>query len=198
MTIIFDSETTGLILDYKINPSEFDKFPRIIQLAWVIFDETGKEVKRVCKLIKPEGWVIPREEFFIKNGYSTERSEAEGFPIFEVLTEFVQDRLKAHYQVAHNINFDAKIIRAEMFRMGLIDIEFKAKKVCTMNKSTKYCQIPAKNGKKGVKFPTLTELHNKLFNAGFESAHDAGSDVDACARCFFELMRLKVIELDKI
>ena len=44
------------------------------------------------------------------------------------------------------------------------------------------------------KWPTLTELHQKLFNKGFGEAHDAAYDVDATARCFFELCRLRVIQ----
>ena len=38
------------------------------------------------------------------------------------------------------------------------------------------------------------ELHQKLFGEGFGDAHDAAYDVSATARCFFEMVRLKVIE----
>jgi DNA polymerase III epsilon subunit-like protein len=194
MYIVFDTETTGLPRNYSAPAEDVDNWPRIIQISWALFDESGNQVKRICKLIKPEGWEIPKEEFWIKNGYSTEKSLAEGVPLKEVLEEFVQDRLASHYAIAHNLSFDAKIIRAEMIRAGL-NIEFTAKKVCTMQKSTSYCQIPKASGR-GAKWPTLTELHNKLFQTDFEGAHDAGADVDACAKCFFELIRLNVITLD--
>lgn len=195
MFIVFDTETTGLPKNYSAPAEDVENWPRIIQLAYSLFDEQGKQIKRVCKLIKPDGWEIPKEEFWLKNGYSQEKSLAEGEPLKLILEEYVQDRLNSHYAIAHNLNFDTKIIRAEMIRAGL-KIEFTAKKICTMMKSTSYCKIPAQNGRKGVKWPTLTELHNKLFNCDFEGAHDAGSDVDACAKCFFELLRLKVITLD--
>lgn len=195
MYIIFDTETTGLPKNYNASAEDVDNWPRIIQLAYSLYDETGQQIKRVCKLIKPDGWVIPREEFWLKNGYSTEESLEKGLPIKEVLEEYVEDRLKCHYAIAHNMNFDSKIVRAEMVRLGL-KTEFTAKKVCTMMKTISYCNLPQTNGRKGKKFPTLTELHQKLFNMGFVGAHDAGNDVDACAKCFFELLKLQVITLN--
>jgi len=81
-----------------------------------------------------------------------------------------------------------------MIRMGL-NVEFTAKKICTMNKTTKFCNIPKAKGN-GAKWPTLTELHKTLFGVEFEGSHDAGNDVDACAKCFFECVKLGVIELN--
>lgn len=193
--MVFDTETTGLPKNYNASAEDVDNWPRVIQLAYAIFDSQQQLVKRVCKLIKPEGWVIPREEFWLKNGYSTEESLEKGVPFKEVLEEYVQDRLNSNYVIAHNMNFDSKIIRAEMVRAGMT-VEFTAKKVCTMMKTITYCNVPYPSGKPGKKFPSLTELHNKLFETGFVGAHDAGADVDACAKCFFELLHRKVIVLD--
>ena len=58
--------------------------------------------------------------------------------------------------------------------------------------SEKFCKIP---GKYGYKWPTLSELHLKLFDFDFEGAHDALLDVKACAKCLFELERKKVVHL---
>lgn len=219
MYIVFDTETSGLPKQYNASAEDVDNWPRVIQLCWALYDESGNLVKRVSKLIKPDGWRLMTTEeaykdaiqrgkspedaekgktFWIDNGYSNEKLHAEGVPMSEVITEYIEDRLKCHFAIAHNLSFDSKIMRAEMVRAGLNHIEFTAKKICTMMKSTKHCQIPALNGRNGVKWPTLTELHKKLFGTNFEGAHDAGADVDACAKCFFELLRLKVIELDKI
>ena len=52
------------------------------------------------------------------------------------------------------------------------------------------CQIPGGRGGK-FKLPTLTELHQFLFNTPFGEAHNATADVEATTRCFFELVRLK-------
>jgi DNA polymerase-3 subunit alpha len=50
------------------------------------------------------------------------------------------------------------------------------------------------------KFPTLSELHQALFEQPFAEAHNATADVEATTRCFFELVRNEVfttIELQK-
>ncbi len=192
--IVFDTETTGLPLNYKAPVEDLNNWPRVIQLAYSLFDKNHNLIKKVCTLIKPDGWVIPNEKFWIDNGYSQEKSLLEGTLFKEVLQEYIEDRLKCKYAIAHNINFDSKILRAEMFRYGFKQ-EFEGKKICTMMKSTNYCQIPNAKGN-NTKWPNLTELHNHLFKAGFQGAHDAGADVEACAKCFFELINRKVIVLD--
>lgn len=73
-------------------------------------------------------------------------------------------------------------------------------KICTMKESTAYCKIPNKPDKNGrvrggAKWPTLQELHSKLFGSEFEAAHDAMADITATKDCFFELVRLGVIQL---
>ena len=60
------------------------------------------------------------------------------------------------------------------------------------DEGTAYCAIPGGRGGK-FKWPTLTELHQKLFGEGFGDAHDAAYDVAATARCFFEMVRFGVI-----
>ncbi len=59
-----------------------------------------------------------------------------------------------------------------------------------MQATTNYCRLP---GPYGYKWPTLQELHMKLFQESFEDAHHALVDVRACARCYFELKRLKAM-----
>lgn len=49
-------------------------------------------------------------------------------------------------------------------------------------------------GKPG-KWPTLTELHVKLFECEFEGAHDALDDVKAMVNCFFELKKRGIINI---
>src|SRR5690625_4710515 len=53
------------------------------------------------------------------------------------------------------------------------------------------CQLPGGRGGR-FKLPTLTELHEFLFNEKFEEAHNATADVEATTRCFFELIRRRV------
>ena len=60
-------------------------------------------------------------------------------------------------------------------------------KLCTMKSTIKFVAAPASWG--GFKFPKLEELHMKLFNENFEGAHDAFNDLNATARCLFELKK---------
>jgi DNA polymerase III subunit epsilon len=59
-----------------------------------------------------------------------------------------------------------------------------------MQAATSYCQIPEPYG---YKWPTLEELHKKLFNQPFAGAHQALADVRACVRCYFELKQRNVL-----
>lgn len=59
------------------------------------------------------------------------------------------------------------------------------------------CQIPGGRGGK-FKLPTLTELHEFLFNQPFAEAHNATADVEATARCFFELIRKRQYPAEKL
>ena len=61
-----------------------------------------------------------------------------------------------------------------------------------MQTTTNFCQIP---GPYGYKLPTLTELHQKLFDTLFNGTHDALCDVSACAKCFFELKKRGVLKI---
>lgn len=59
-----------------------------------------------------------------------------------------------------------------------------------MQNSTNYCRIP---GNYGYKWPTLSELHKKLFGRDFLNAHDAFADIDATEKCFWEMRNLGLI-----
>ena len=143
-------------------------------------------------IIKPNGFIIPESASKI-HGITTQKARAEGTDLLPVLIEFAEDVKKADLIVAHNMNFDNKIVAAELLRNNIVHQLFSTPKICTMINSTKYCKIPRFSG--GYKWPNLKELHKKLFDCNFENAHDALSDVKACAKCFFELKKLDIIKL---
>jgi len=93
--------------------------------------------------------------------------------------------------IAHNMSFDYNILGAEMIR-GNKRANKKVTRVCTMQSTIDFCQLP---GKYGYKFPKLEELHTKLFGVNFDGAHDAFADTMACGKCFFELLRRGIIKL---
>ena len=66
-----------------------------------------------------------------------------------------------------------------------------------MKLSVDYCQIPGGRGG-GFKYPSLTDLHQKLFGEVFAEAHNASADVEATTRCFLELLRKEIISFEDI
>ena len=200
MYLFFDTETVGLAKNFKAPASDLDNWPRVTQLAWQIYDDNGKLISERSELIKPDGWTIPTVEeltaagnknpnFFVENNMSTERCEKYGVRLIDILEDFVEQVGASEYLVAHNMSFDDKVIGAEMIRSKL-SFSAEPKKLCTMKESTDYCKIKTSWG---YKWPSLTELHQKLFNEGFDKAHDALADVNAVSKCFFELKERKVI-----
>ncbi|MGB1450701.1 MAG: DNA polymerase III subunit alpha, partial [Marinirhabdus sp.] len=59
------------------------------------------------------------------------------------------------------------------------------------------CKIPGGRGGK-FKLPTLTELHQFLFDRPFAEAHNATADVEATTRCFLELLRRRVFTAEEL
>ena len=188
--LVFDTETNGKIADFNASPKDFEKFPRITQIAWAKFHLGDKPTRQGTQstLIFPDGWTIPVEPFFMENNMNDERCRNEGLAIKGVLKLLCEDIEKADVIVAHNMNFDLRIVAAEMNRLGL-SCANKPRKVCTMLSSAKYCNLPK------FKWPKLEELHTKLFGHFNIKAHDALGDVLATADCFFELVKLGVIKL---
>lgn len=119
MYIFFDTETESLPKDYKGKMSDVENWPRITPSAWAKYDANRNLVSYACHLIKPDGWSIPKERFFIDNNMSTERCEAEGLPISGVLTDFINAMTDCEYMIAHNLAFDYPIVGAEMIRASL-------------------------------------------------------------------------------
>jgi DNA polymerase-3 subunit alpha len=191
MFLIFDTETTGLPKNFKAPVSDSDNWPRMVQLAWQLHDNFGKLLSAKNYIIKPDGYEIPMGVSKI-HGITTERAERDGYDLSVVLEELKADLKGTQYNVGHNIEFDINIVGAEFFRLGIDnDLDQKAA-IDTMKSSVNFCGIPGGRGG-GFKFPKLTDLHIKLFGEGFGDAHDAAYDVDATARCFFGLIKNRVI-----
>jgi DNA polymerase III epsilon subunit-like protein len=192
MYLFFDTETTGLPKSWKAPVSDLGNWPHIVQIAWALFDENGTPIAFCDHIIKPEGFVIPSNVTAI-HGISTERALKEGRPAAEVLREFSSAVHGAARLIAHNLDFDEKMVRVELLRHGMPDLLQSVpahQKICTMKSSTGFCKIP---GPYGNKWPKLSELHIKLFDMDFEDQHNAAADVLCCAKCFFELKRRAIL-----
>ncbi|MBR9756812.1 MAG: DNA polymerase III subunit alpha [Algicola sp.] len=188
MYLIFDTETTGLPKRWDAPITDTDNWPRAIQIAWQLHDEMGRCVEHQDYLIQPEGFNIPYDAEKI-HGISTELAQEQGVPLVEVLEKFHVAISKAKFIVGQNVGFDVNIMGCEFFREDVANTlqELPVLDTCTEH-TAQLCKIPGGRGGK-FKFPTLTELHEFLFNKPFAEAHNATADVEATTRCFLELIR---------
>lgn len=196
MYLIFDTETTGLPKNYNAPLSDSDNWPRCIQIAWQLHDTQGYLMEAKNLIIKPEGFDIPFNSVQI-HGITTERAMAEGLPLTEALEVFAKAVEQCTYIGGHNISFDLNIMGAEYFRLNQANVLEDKKWIDTKDESTDFCAIPGGKGGK-FKWPTLSELHNKLFGRPFSDAHNAAADVEATTRCFFALIKAGVIVREDI
>jgi DNA polymerase III epsilon subunit-like protein len=160
----------------------------------VIVDDAGREVSAVERIVKPDGFKIPHEAANI-HGITTEMARQDGVLLVEALVEFAAALESSKVVVAHNVDYDRPVIEAEFIRSGMKCLLGSKKLICTKDSSTNYCALP---GRYGYKWPTLDELHRKLFDAPMGAAHNALVDVRACMKCFFELENRGVISTSSL
>ena len=197
MYLIFDTETTGLPKRWNAPVTDTDNWPRCIQIAWQLHDAMGNLLEHQDYLVSPDGFDVPFEAEQI-HGISTALAQDQGLPLLEVLERFTAAVEKCHFVVGQNVGFDLNIMGAEFHRAGIENTLAQKPVLDTCTEQTAMmCQIPGGRGGK-FKLPTLTELHQHLFGAPFNEAHNATADVEATTRCFLELLRLKHYPLEKL
>jgi len=197
MYLIFDTETTGLPKRWDAPITDTNNWPRCVQIAWQLHDDMGKIIEHQDYLIKPEGYNIPYDAERI-HGISTELALEQGIALQEVLEKFNIALSKTKFIVGQNLGFDINIMGCELHRMG-IDSPMSSMPVldtCT-EVTASLLKLPGGRGGK-FKLPTLTELHNYLFQVPFAEAHNATADVEATSRCFLELIRLEIFTASEL
>ena len=197
MYLIFDTETTGLPKRWKAPITDTDNWPRCIQIAWQLHDDMGRCLEHQDFLIRPEGFNIPYDAEKI-HGISTELASEQGIDLADVLELFNIALSKTNFVVGQNVGFDLNIMGCEFHRLEIVSClnQLPILDTCT-EKTASMCQIPGGRGGK-FKLPTLTELHQFLFNKPFGDAHNATADVEATTRCFLELIRRQEFSIDQL
>ena len=190
MIIFFDTETSGLPRDWSAPAGDVANWPRLVQIGWLCCDDSGQTLQSQQYLIKPQGFKISPTAVDV-HGITTERALRDGVDLTPVLKEFSDALRTSRLVVAHNLDFDQHIVQAELIRAGLADAFAGKEGYCTMKNTADFCKLP---GKRGYKWPSLTELHRRLFGQPPEGIHSALADAEACKRCFFQLRELGVVE----
>ena len=198
MYLIFDTETTGLPKRWDAPITDSDNWPRCIQIAWQLHDDMGKLISHEDYLIQPDGFNIPYDAEKV-HGISTELAQEKGITLSLMLEKFNAALSQTKFIVGQNLKFDINIVGAEFHRLQIANLLSQLPVLDTCTEVTaSLLQLPGGRGGK-FKLPNLTELHQYLFNKPFAEAHNATADVEATARCFFELINRAVFtakELD--
>lgn len=194
MILFFDTETTGLPKNWKAPVTDLDNWPRLVQLAYLVYDFDGNLIHSCNEIVKPNGFTIPIDASKV-HGITTDIANQRGSKIEEVFELFFIHLKRAKVIVAHNMAYDEKIIGSELIRLGLENTLDTKEKICTMESTVDLCKI---DGPYGYKWPKLEELHRFLFKRDFEGAHDALADIQATAKCFWELKKLKLLNLPEL
>jgi DNA polymerase III epsilon subunit-like protein len=191
MYLVFDTETTGLPRSWRAPASDIHNWPRVVQVAWEAFDETDQMIESHAFIIRPDGFTIPADAERV-HGISTAYAQTHGVAIAQALDAFLESLENTQILIGHNISFDLSVIGAELHRVGKGSALQSKTHLCTMRNSTAFCGIP---GQYGYKWPTLTELHSKLFDEDVRETHDAVADAATCSKCFFELKRRGIVKI---
>jgi DNA polymerase-3 subunit alpha len=190
MFLIFDTETTGLPLRDNAPLSDFDNWPRAVQIAWQLHDDQGKLIEVKDYVIRPDGFDIPYNTAKF-HGITTAVAQEYGVDLAFAMEEFSKALAQTKFIVGHNLAFDNNILGCEYLRLAQDNLLAKYPVLDTGEDTRNYCQLPGGRGG-SFKMPKLIELHEKLFGHVFAEAHNAAADVEATARCFFEAVRLRV------
>lgn len=193
--LVFDTETTGLPLK-NATLNDLQSWPYIIQLSYILYDlDSNKICVSHDHIIKIPKNVNLTEKSVSMHGITMEKSQNEGISIDLALELFNICLNEANFIVAHNIEFDKKIIRVECLRNSIPFCVSDEKHIeyCTMKKSINLCNLKSKyqnyhDNSFKLKYPTLSELHFKLFKCNPIGVHNSFVDILICLRCFYKLI----------
>lgn len=192
MYLFFDVSANGKPKSWKGALDDPFNWPRMIHLSWLMYNKDRELIDSSDDIIKPEGFDIS-SEIEQKAQISREEAIENGVPIKDSLLKFKAALEKAEYVIAHNMKFNEAVVTSEFYRKNISHVLGACEKYCLMQEATWYCKLPSKTG--GYKWPTLQEVHAKVFGNRYANANNALGDVSACVVCFFALLDLEAIEL---
>lgn len=210
--LVFDVETTGLLPRKprgSIAPIPISEYPHIIQLSFALYDVNNKSlIRSYDSYVKMEKTVVIGEYVSKLTGITNEICNNKGNDIMDVLKNLHDAYTECDVIVAHNIDFDEKMVLVEIERnreqiinkapecMTLFNKLYEQvnglTRYCTMRKGTTLCNIMSTTSVAGrppsLKWPKLAELYAKLFTGEIvDGMHNSMVDVLACLRCYLQM-----------
>lgn len=189
MELFFDTETTGLPLKKR---SMFDDAqPYVCQLAYTLSDEDYIYGQFDALINLPETITEMPQKAYEAHHFSVSDCNEFGVPALTALLPFIKFAEIADTIVAHNIKFDSWLMMTMIGRYldeEMAEKVFAKKVYCTMNGTKDLLRLPTSWPSSDFKWPTLSELHNYLFDCDFDNAHNARYDVAATRKCYYKLV----------
>lgn len=114
------------------------------------------------------------------NGITDERLQAEGIPVEDALAIYADYIDQGWIIVAHNAQFDTKVMRGALRIAGMDDRFHTTLNVCTM----KACRAL------GIKPVNLQACYQHFYGEAFPDAHTSMADTRACLAVFRKLVQM--------
>lgn len=164
MYAVVDLETTGMRTSWH---------DRVLEIAVVRLDESGRTIDEWCTLVNPDRDLGPQEIHGIT------AAEARRAPRFADLAGQVAERLAGHTVVAHNLIFDAGFLTAEFAELGYqVPVE-PGRGLCTMRLAGHFLPTAARS----------LQACRSAAGLGRHRAHSARHDARAAAELFAFYLR---------
>jgi DNA polymerase III epsilon subunit-like protein len=183
--LFFDTETNGLPQSYDLPVTDLTNWPRLISIAWGLYDQTGTQLSEHYAIIKPDGyrWNPVAQRY---HRITPQLAAQQGIHLLDALEQLHPALQQADYWVGHNIDLDYGVIGAEYIRAQRINAGWTPSlplrpRLCTMEASSR---VTANH--QPVR---LDDLYRLLAKRPMKGLHDARADMKATAYCFFELKR---------
>jgi len=161
-TLVFDFETTGLTLHPR---ADLSKQPLAIEFGGIIIDDVGGIEEEVSMLINPGQ---PLDSTITKITGLTDE-DLKDAPSFKQLLPTFRRLLACDQVIAHNLPFDMQVLLHELQRAKATDIEFPARRRCTVQ------EFADEFGRR----MKLTELYEWVMGVPLAQTHRALDDVKA-------------------
>ena len=211
MIMVIDTETTGFPVKRSFNEyhhySCTEKYDnsRIVSFSYALYNKNGENLDSDNLLIKPcyNSKIL---EDSTKIHHITYKMLTDNGVSMTTLADILYEKLKnVSIIVGHNIQFDLNILKSELYRIKrneIIKQLIDKRDLCTMFYSCSVTKLSFPNSTKNndssyisYKPPSLPELFKFLFGMDLENAHQSNFDVINCAKCFFELVKRKIIKI---
>ena len=168
---VVDVETTGL------SPGQHH---RVIEVAVVHLDASGRRVDEWCTLVNP------RRDLGAQRVHGISAADARRAPEFAGIAGELAARLAGRVLVAHNLSFDLRFLRAEFARLGH---ELFAEGLCTMDLAGRYLGASSRS------LAACCEMAGVPMGTAHSALHDARASAGLLARCLDRIGDVEPVRL---